>query len=74
LDPVLTHHSSTRNSALNLTGTLEGWGANKASVSLKNITLRLDDMNGAQLAELLKKLPPGSYVLDLDKETPPSAP
>jgi hypothetical protein len=72
--PVLTHLSSTRNSALNLTGTLEGWGANKASVSLRNVTLRLDDMNGAQLAEMLKKLPAGSYVLDLDKETPPASP
>jgi hypothetical protein len=71
-DPVTTHHVSSRNSALNLTGTLETWGANKAAVKLRNITLRLDDMTGAQLAETLKKLPPGSYVLDLEKETQPA--
>lgn len=71
-DPVTTHHVSSRNSALNLTGTLETWGANKAAVKLHNITLRLDDMTGAQLAETLKKLPPGTYVLDLEKETPPA--
>lgn len=68
--PKSTHLTSPRNSALNLTGTLETWGANKAAVTLRNITLRLDDMNGAQLAETLKKLPPGSYSLDLDKEIP----
>jgi hypothetical protein len=68
--PTTEHHTSARNSALNLTGTLETWGANKAAVKLHNITLRLDDMTGAQLAETLKKLPPGSYVLDLDKEKP----
>jgi hypothetical protein len=68
--PTTEHLISGRNSALNLTGTLETWGANKATVKLRNITLRLDDMTGAQLAETLKKLPPGSYVLDLDKETP----
>lgn len=67
--PKTTKHLvSNRNSPLNLTGTLEGWAAQSAAVQLRNISLKLDDMTGAQLASLLRKLPEGSYTLELDKE------
>ena len=66
--PKTTKHLvSNRNSPLNLTGTLEGWAAQSAAVQLRNITLKLDDMTGAQLSSLLRKLPEGSYTLELDK-------
>ena len=63
-----THLKSSRNSPLNLTGALENWGAQSAGAKLRNISLHLDDMTGKQLNELLKKLPEGSYVLELDKD------
>ncbi|MDB6140353.1 MAG: hypothetical protein JWO94_3425, partial [Verrucomicrobiaceae bacterium] len=68
--PQITRHSSSRNSPLNLTGTLEKWGVQSSAVQLRHITLQLDDMNGAQLSALLRKLPEGSYILELEKEEP----
>ena len=58
---------SSKTSPLNLTGVLEGWAAHSADIPLSNISLRLDTMTGAQLLSVLKKLPEGSYILELDK-------
>lgn len=57
---------SQRTSALNLTGELEKWGA-AGPVPLKNVTLNIGDVTGDKLAALLRKLPDGTYVLELDK-------
>ena len=61
------HKLSSKTSALNLTGELEKWSA-LGQTPLRNITLRLDDMNGEKLVSLLRKLPDGTYILELDKE------
>ncbi len=58
---------SQKTSALNLTGELEKWGAT-GSVQLKNVTLDIGDVSGDKLAALLRKLPEGTYILELDKE------
>lgn len=59
--------TSQRTSALNLTGELEKWGA-AGPVSLRNVTLNIGDVTGDKLAALLRKLPDGTYVLELDKD------
>jgi hypothetical protein len=54
---------------MNLLGEVEKWGINP-STNVANVTINVSQMNGAQLTELLKKLPDGmTYSLDLDKET-----
>ena len=58
---------SQRTSALNLTGELEKWGVS-GPVPLRNVTLNLGDVTGDKLAALLRKLPDGTYILELDKE------
>lgn len=60
------HRVSVKTSALNLTGELEKWGAS-GDKPLRNITLRFDDMTAGKLASLLRKLPDGTYVLELDQ-------
>jgi len=60
--------SSPSTSALSLYGKLEGWGINSGT-KVHNLQLSVGDMTGAQLQELLKKLPDGvTYSLDLEKE------
>mgnify|MGYP001028717840 CR=1 FL=1 len=55
-------------SPLNLIGKLEGWGIGPAT-PVKEITLKLSAATGAQLKELLKKLPDGmTFEISLDKE------
>ena len=55
-------------SALNLLGKAETWGIN-AGTQLQSLRLKVDKLTGAQLQELLKKLPDGmTYELDLEKE------
>jgi hypothetical protein len=53
---------------LNLIGKLEGWQIGPAT-SVHEVKLALVGATGAQLKELLKKLPEGlTYSLSLDKE------
>lgn len=66
--PSTTRHTALPTSSLNLIGKVEGWGINSGS-SLKNVTLKIDNMTGAQLQNLLRSLPDGmTYELNLDKE------
>lgn len=55
-------------SAVNLLGEVERWGIN-AGTSLTNVSISVTQMTGAQLTELLKKLPDGvAYSLNLEKK------
>lgn len=55
-------------SSLNLLGKLESWGIGTGT-QVKALTLRVDQLTGAQLNELLRKLPDGiTYGLELQKE------
>lgn len=55
-------------SALNLIGKLENWGVGPAT-KVTEITIKVAVANGAQVKELLKKLPDGmTYELNLEKD------
>jgi len=55
-------------SPVNLLGEVEKWGIS-AATNISNVNLNVTKMTGAQLNELLKKLPDGvTYSLNLDKE------
>lgn len=55
-------------SALNLLGKVESWGISPGT-QLQGMRLKVDNMTGAQLQELLKKLPDGmTYELNVEKE------
>jgi hypothetical protein len=55
-------------SALNLLGKVESWGI-KTGTQVKDVQLKVANLTGAQLTELLKKLPDGiTYELTLNKE------
>jgi hypothetical protein len=55
-------------SALNLMGKVESWGVGPAS-SVRDLSLKIDSLTGAQLQKLLKGLPDGlSYELNCQKE------
>jgi hypothetical protein len=57
-------------SALNLLGRIESQGI-KAGTQLKSLNVKVDKLTGAQLQELLKKLPDGmTYELGVQKEQP----
>ena len=54
--------------ALNLIGKLEGWGIGPAT-SVTEVTIKVSTATGAQVKELLKKLPDGmTFELTLEKE------
>jgi hypothetical protein len=60
--------SSPPTSPLNLIGKVEGWGIGPAT-PVKEVTLKVSAATGAQLKELLKKLPDGmKFEISLDKE------
>jgi hypothetical protein len=60
--------SNPATSPLNLIGKLEGWGIGPAT-PVKEVTLKVSSATGAQLKELLKRLPDGmTFELSLDKE------
>jgi len=60
--------SNPATSPLNLIGKLEGWGIGPAT-PVKEVTLKVSAATGAQLRDLLKKLPDGmTFELSLDKE------
>lgn len=61
--------SNPATSALNLIGKLEGWGIEQATL-VSEVTIKVSSATGAQLKELLKKLPDGmTFELQLDKES-----
>lgn len=61
----LTHPPT---SPLNLIGTLESWGIG-AGTQLAGVSIRLSAASGAQLKDILKKLPDGiAFELSLEKE------
>jgi len=60
--------SNPPTSALNLIGKLEGWGIGPAT-PVAEVAIKVAAANGAQLKELLKKLPDGMiFELSLEKE------
>jgi hypothetical protein len=55
-------------SALNLLGKVESWGINTGT-QVQDVQLKVANLTGAQLNELLRKLPDGiTYELTLNKE------
>lgn len=55
-------------SPLNLIGKIEGWGIGPAT-PVAEVSLKISALNGAQLKELLRKLPDGmTFELSLEKE------
>lgn len=63
-----TPFASAATSPLNLIGKLEGWGIGPAT-PVKEVTIKLNAATGAQLKELLRKLPDGmTFELSLDKD------
>jgi len=67
--PTLKPFGTPPKSPVNLLGEVEKWGINPAA-TVSNVNLNVAQMTGAQLNELLKKLPDGvTYSLNLDKET-----
>ena len=60
--------SNPPTSALNLIGKLEGWGIGPAT-PVAEVSIKVSAATGAQLKELLKKLPDGmTFELSLEKE------
>lgn len=63
-----TPFASSATSPLNLIGKVESWGIGPAT-PVKEVTIKVTAATGAQLKELLKKLPDGmTFELSLDKE------
>jgi hypothetical protein len=64
-----TYQSEQPTSALNLLQQIEKWGVN-AGAKVTNVTLNVNVSTGAQLATLIKKLPPDGLLweLQIDKE------
>ncbi len=60
--------SNPATSSLNLIGKLEGWNIGPAT-AVQEVTIKLASATGAQIKDLLKKLPDGmTYELSLEKE------
>ena len=60
--------SNPATSPLNLIGKIEGWGIGPAT-KVTEVSIKVSAANGAQLKELLKKLPEGmTFELSLEKE------
>lgn len=60
--------SNSATSPLNLIGKLEGWGIGPAT-PVSEVSIKVSAATGAQLKELLKKLPDGmTFELNLEKE------
>ena len=64
----LTFHTNPATSPLNLLGKLEEWGIG-AGMQVTSLSLKVDQLTGAQLQELINKLPDGmTYGIDLQKD------
>ena len=60
--------SNPATSPLNLIGKIEGWGIGPAT-KVAEVSIKVSAATGAQLKELLKKLPEGmTFELNLEKE------
>jgi hypothetical protein len=60
--------SNSATSPLNLIGKLESWGIGPAT-PVTEVTVKVSSVTGAQIKELLKKLPDGmTFELSLEKE------
>jgi hypothetical protein len=60
--------SNPATSPLNLIGKIEGWGIGPAT-KVAEVSIKVSTATGAQLKELLKKLPEGmTFELNLEKE------
>jgi hypothetical protein len=60
--------SNSATSPLNLIGKIEGWGIGPAT-KVAEVSIKVSAATGAQLKELLKKLPEGmTFELNLEKE------
>jgi hypothetical protein len=59
--------TSSANSPLNLQGTVEQWGIT-GQTKMRILRLSTEGVTGAQLLALLRKLPEGKYVLEVQKE------
>ncbi len=60
--------SAPATSALNLYGKLETWGIGSGT-QIRSLSLKADRLTGAQLQEMIRKLPDGvSYELNIEKE------
>ena len=63
-----TQLSNPATSPLNLIGKIEGWGIGPAT-RVAEVSIKLPAANGAQLKELLRRLPDGmTFELNLEKE------
>ncbi|MDQ0027875.1 hypothetical protein J2X90_005711 [Variovorax paradoxus] len=63
-----TPHSNPPTSPLNLIGKIEGWGIGPAT-RVAEVSIKVSTATGAQLKELLRKLPEGmTFELNLEKE------
>lgn len=63
-----TSFSSDITSSLSLLGKLESWGITPGA-QVSNVKLSIENLTGAQMQDLIKKLPDGiSYGLNLEKE------
>jgi len=66
--PIFARKMAEPTSGLNLLGAVEKWGIDKTT-PLSEVVIKADQMTGAQLQDLLKKLPDGvKFTLELDKE------
>lgn len=66
--PAFKPFGTPAKTAMNLLGEIEKWGIAPAT-NVTNVNINISAMTGAQLSELLKKLPDGiTYALNLDKE------
>ena len=63
-----TKLTTPETSSLNLLGKLENWGVN-AGTKIENVRLSVEKMTGAQLQEVIRKLPDGIiYGLEIERE------
>ena len=69
LKSVVTPLGTPPKTPVNLLGEVEKWGIT-AATNITNININVSQMTGAQLTDLLHKLPDGvTYSLNLEKET-----
>jgi Protein of unknown function (DUF499) len=69
LKRVVTPLGTPPKTPVNLLGEVEKWGIT-AATNVTNININVSQMTGAQLTDLLQKLPDGvTYSLNLEKET-----
>jgi hypothetical protein len=68
--PTVKPFGTPPKTPMNLLGEAEKWGIS-AATSVTNVNIKVSQMTGAQLTELLKKLPDSlTYSLNLETETP----